>query len=153
MKKSLMISTIALAGVLTLTGCQNKQQAGMLIGAGAGALLGGSMGGGGGKVFTTVGGAILGGLIGGSIGSIMDKQDEITARQAATQVPVGQEATWHNDRTGATYTVRPVKQYRSRSTHEYCREYQTKVVVGGKTQDAYGKACRKPDGSWQIVNN
>lgn len=29
------------------------------------------------------------------------------------------------------------------------REYQTKVVVGGKSVDAYGDACMQPDGSWR----
>jgi hypothetical protein len=29
------------------------------------------------------------------------------------------------------------------------REYQNKVVIGGKTVDAYGTACLQPDGSWR----
>jgi len=29
------------------------------------------------------------------------------------------------------------------------REYQTQVVIGGKTRDAYGTACLQPDGSWK----
>jgi len=28
------------------------------------------------------------------------------------------------------------------------REYQMKVMVGGKAADAYGSACLQPDGSW-----
>lgn len=28
------------------------------------------------------------------------------------------------------------------------REYQMKVIVGGKQVDAYGTACLQPDGSW-----
>jgi len=28
------------------------------------------------------------------------------------------------------------------------REYQMKVIVGGKQADAYGTACLQPDGSW-----
>ena len=28
------------------------------------------------------------------------------------------------------------------------REYQMKVIVGGRTVDAYGTACLQPDGSW-----
>lgn len=32
----------------------------------------------------------------------------------------------------------------------YCREYQTQVTIAGQPQNAYGTACRKPDGSWQI---
>jgi hypothetical protein len=33
----------------------------------------------------------------------------------------------------------------------YCREFQSKVVVGGALRDSYGTACQQPDGSWQIV--
>jgi len=29
------------------------------------------------------------------------------------------------------------------------REYQTEIVVGGKTVPAYGDACLQPDGSWK----
>lgn len=29
------------------------------------------------------------------------------------------------------------------------REYTNKVIVGGKTVDAYGTACLQPDGSWR----
>ena len=32
----------------------------------------------------------------------------------------------------------------------YCREYQQTVTVGGQTQEAYGTACRQPDGAWKI---
>ena len=26
------------------------------------------------------------------------------------------------------------------------------VNIGGKTEQAYGTACRQPDGSWKVVN-
>ena len=29
------------------------------------------------------------------------------------------------------------------------REYQTKVIIGGRQVDAYGTACLQPDGSWR----
>jgi hypothetical protein len=29
------------------------------------------------------------------------------------------------------------------------REYQSRVIVGGRTVDAYGTACLQPDGSWR----
>lgn len=32
-----------------------------------------------------------------------------------------------------------------------CREYTVPITVGGRAETAYGKACRQPDGSWQIV--
>jgi len=47
--------------------------------------------------------------------------------------------------------VYPAPQY-SYGTGSSClqeREYQTKVIVGGKQVDAYGTACLQPDGSWR----
>ena len=32
------------------------------------------------------------------------------------------------------------------------REYQTEIVVGGKSVPAYGSACLQPDGSWKPVS-
>jgi surface antigen len=34
-----------------------------------------------------------------------------------------------------------------------CREFQQKITVGGKSEDAFGTACQEPDGSWKIVPN
>jgi hypothetical protein len=30
-----------------------------------------------------------------------------------------------------------------------CREYQTTIMIGGKPEKAYGRACRQPDGTWK----
>jgi hypothetical protein len=35
---------------------------------------------------------------------------------------------------------------------EYCREYTKTIYVGGHQERAYGTACYKPDGSWEIVS-
>ena len=35
---------------------------------------------------------------------------------------------------------------------EYCREYTREVIVDGQPAQAYGQACRQPDGSWRIVS-
>jgi hypothetical protein len=46
----------------------------------------------------------------------------------------------------------PATQYGYRDSNGTClqeREYQTKVIVGGKEVDAYGTACLQPDGSWR----
>ena len=34
----------------------------------------------------------------------------------------------------------------------YCREFEETILVDGKPQHAYGKACRQPDNSWKIVS-
>lgn len=33
-----------------------------------------------------------------------------------------------------------------------CREYRQSIRIGDQEQPGYGVACRRPDGSWQIVN-
>ena len=45
----------------------------------------------------------------------------------------------------------PAPSYNSGGSASTClqeREYQMKVMVGGKAADAYGTACLQPDGSW-----
>ncbi|HUA55938.1 MAG TPA: hypothetical protein VMB81_27380 [Candidatus Sulfotelmatobacter sp.] len=32
-----------------------------------------------------------------------------------------------------------------------CREYQSRVLIGGRPQIAYGYACRQSDGSWRVA--
>lgn len=40
-----------------------------------------------------------------------------------------------------------------RENDRYCREFTRDVKIGGKHEQAYGIACRQPDGSWQIVGD
>jgi surface antigen len=34
----------------------------------------------------------------------------------------------------------------------YCREFQHKAKIGGRTEQVWGTACRSNDGSWQVIN-
>ena len=48
--------------------------------------------------------------------------------------------------------VVPTPQVTATPTAPNClsvREYQSEIVIGNKTVEAYGFACLKPDGSWQ----
>ena len=50
-----------------------------------------------------------------------------------------------------SHYVPPAPQYSPPVPASTClqeREYQMKVIVGGKEADAYGTACLQPDGSW-----
>ena len=101
-----------------------------------------------------LGGLVLGGLIGGAIGDRMDAADRRDANRATHTAleskPSGTTTRWHNPDSGNSGTVTPVRTYQARSG-EYCREYEQEVTINGETQVAYGKACRQPDGNWQIV--
>ncbi|RMD62669.1 MAG: hypothetical protein D6826_06855 [Alphaproteobacteria bacterium] len=37
------------------------------------------------------------------------------------------------------------------SAPRYCREYLGEGTIAGRVQPLYGRACRQPDGSWEIV--
>ncbi len=149
MKKLLIVGFVASAA-FQLTGCTegNNTMGSTAAGTVAGGVLGGVLFHN--TVAGAIGGAVLGGVIGNQIGQYMDRQDRANMQSAIATVPVGHEAQWTN-KQGAQYTVRPTKAY-STPHHKYCREYQTTVTINGKTQNAYGKACRQADGSWKIVS-
>ncbi len=149
---------IAVLIAFTTAACENnrygtKQTIGALGGAAAGGLLGAQVGGGKGQLAATAAGVLLGALIGSEIGRSMDEVDRMRAEQAYNQAgsaPVGQTIAWDNPDTGNYGSVTPIREGTQTSTGKYCREFQQTVVIGGQQEDAYGVACRQPDGSWEI---
>lgn len=153
MTRSLKMLILILVGV-SLVGCENmsKQDAGTMTGALAGGLIGSRFGGGSGNILAIGAGAVAGALIGSAIGKSMDEADRIQMTRALETNPVGQPAYWENHRSGAVYTVIPVKNVTYHG-NPYCREYQTTATIAGKKQQVYGTACRQQDGTWKIVNS
>jgi surface antigen len=68
----------------------------------------------------------------------------------AHQAPLGETIVWNNPDSGRSGTVTPVRDGSS-SSGLYCREFQQTITVSGRTETAYGTACRQPDGTWKIV--
>ena len=132
-----------------------KQTLGTLGGAGTGAFIGSQIGQGSGKLAATAIGGLLGAFIGSEIGKSLDRADQLamqqTTQRALETAPSGTMVPWRNPDTGHSGTVTPVKTYAT-PPGQYCREFQQTVTIGGQTQQAYGTACRQPDGTWQIVN-
>ncbi len=156
MKSMTLIAALCVA-LLTAScaqdGSANKQTVGTLTGAALGGLLGSRFGSGHGRVVTTGVGVFLGALIGSEIGKSMDDVDRLKAdraNQKAQTAPIGEEIAWNNPDSGNYGTVTPVRDGTT-SSGQYCREFQQTVTIGGKTENAYGTACRQPDGSWEIV--
>lgn len=156
MKFRVVIAAAAIA--LTAAACENsslggtKQTIGTLGGAAAGGLFGAQFGGGSGQLAATAAGALLGAFIGSEIGRTMDEVDRQKAESAyqrATTAPVGDTITWSNPNTGNSGSVTPTREGTS-TTGAYCREFQQTVIIGGKEEQAYGTACRQPDGAWEI---
>ena len=148
--KKLIVASLSLS--VFVAGCSNVTNEGVgTIGGGVvGGLLGSQFGSGSGKVAAAAGGAIIGAFLGGKIGQYMDRQDRMEMQRALETAPTGQAVNWSNPDNGNQYSVRPTRTYYS--NQQPCREYTTHAIIGGKTQEIYGKACRKSDGSWQVVS-
>ncbi len=84
---------------------------------------------------------------------ILDNIDEQAQREheqaqiSATTAPVGKAITWNTDK--ANGQVLATKEGTNESG-QLCREYQQTITVGGSTEQAFGIACLKSDGSWEI---
>lgn len=156
MRRMTLIAATAIS--LTLSGCADtgpRQTVGGLTGAALGGLLGAQFGSGSGQLVTTGAGVLIGGLLGSEIGRSMDEVDRMQANQAVVQArsaPIGQQIAWNNPNSGNYGTITPTRDGTSASG-QYCREYQQTITVGGRTEQAYGIACRQPDGSWRIIQS
>jgi surface antigen len=155
------VSKVALVGVLAigLAACENtgpKEAGGGLIGAGLGGLAGSQIGRGSGNLAATGAGVLLGALLGSTAGKSLDRADrtyaERTTHNALETGRSGQPVAWTNPDTGHSGTIIPQPSSYQANTGQPCREYQQTIIVGGQQQQAYGTACRQPDGSWKVVN-
>lgn len=152
MKKLLTLIVVAITA-MNLVGCaeMTNQDVGTMTGAVAGGLLGSTVGRGGGQLVAIGAGSLIGAYMGGKIGQSMDQQDQMRMTKALENNNVGQPAYWHNQKTGTSYKVTPVKNVQVKG-NKYCREYRTTADIAGKQQQMYGTACRQPDGSWKMVS-
>jgi surface antigen len=150
-----LASVLALS--LALAACSGdagtKQTGGTILGGIGGAVAGAQFGGGTGRLAATAIGTLLGAFIGSEVGKSLDKADQQAAHQAesrAQTAPLGQQISWNNPDSGHSGSVTPTREGKD-ETGNYCREYQTSVNIDGKSEHAYGVACRQPDGSWKVV--
>ena len=151
------ITAIALSALL-LAGCADsgpKQNVGTVIGGVGGAVAGSALGSGKGRLVGVAAGTLLGALVGSEVGKSLDRAD-VAAMHRTNQVALEQNRSgvpseWRNPDSGASGTVTPQRTYQT-ATGQYCREFQQTVTIGAKTENAYGTACRQPDGSWKVVN-
>ena len=155
---ALRITLVGLT-VLTLAACTSKagpkETVGTLLGAAAGGLAGAQVGKGRGRLVATGVGTFLGAMIGNEIGKSLDRADRLamqrTTQRTLESAPVGKTSTWENPDSGNYGSVTPQKTWRQ-DDGTYCREFTQTITVGGRTEEAYGTACRQPDGTWKIVS-
>ena len=105
------------------------------------------------KSLATVLGAFVGGVIGQNVGAQLDERDRLLAGEAYSTAleynPTDKAAEWKNPDSGNYGRVIPVATYRQNG--RYCREFTQEILIGGEKQTGYGRACRQPDGSWEII--
>jgi surface antigen len=153
--KNVLILIIAIS--LLSTGCAgnnwNENQKAIIGGAGgaaAGGLIASALDAG---TAGVLGGAILGGLIGGAIGNRMDAADRREANRATyhalESAPSGYTQTWKNPDSSNSGSITPTSTYQAQNG-QYCREYEQIITVSGETRQAFGTACRQPDGTWKV---
>jgi len=138
------------------TGWGDKQTGGTLLGAGLGAFIGSQLGSGKGQLAAVALGAVLGAWAGNEFGASLDRADrthmELTMHSALEYNRTGFSSEWHNRDSGHYGSTIPLRTRRNIHGYRYCREFQTHVTVGGRTERAYGTGCRQSDGSWRIVS-
>jgi len=125
----------------------NREVIGQILGGAVGGLAGSQIGDGTGRLIAVAAGTLVGVVIGGEIGKSMDRADTLCIDQALEHAPDGSSIHWND--TDHQYTVTP-KETVQDTDGRYCREYSVDAGVQGKTEQVYGRACRQPDGSWQI---
>ncbi len=85
---------------------------------------------------------------------ILDHLDEGQQREyeralyRATTSPLREALVWRQGRVSGTVT--PI--WEGPHDHgRYCREFKQDIRIGGRSEIAYGSACRMADGKWEIV--
>jgi surface antigen len=151
------VALVALVAILT-TGCATMEaNPKTTIGAVGGGTVGGLIAAAAGGSPAVIAASVIGGiLVGGLVGNLLDERDKKMAAEAAQKAlesaPTGKPVAWQNPDSGHAGTVTPVKTYQT-ADGKHCREYETNVTIDGKQEKAFGKACRQPDGNWQIDNS
>ncbi|NJC88214.1 MAG: glycine zipper 2TM domain-containing protein [Desulfuromonas sp.] len=149
---SLLVMALALSGCVPNMG--PKETGGALLGAAGGAAIGSQIGHGTGRVVAVAIGTLAGALIGQGVGQSLDRADQLAmernAQYALENTRTNATTTWRNPDSGNYGAITPVDTYQTASG-QYCREYTQTVVVAGEKQQAYGTACRQPDGTWKVV--
>ena len=97
---------------------------------------------------------VLAALVNDDLAARLSRADQValerTTQTTLESVPIGTESRWNNPESGHTGTVTPTRTFQ-RASGQYCREFTQVVVVGGRSEETKGTACREADGTWRRV--
>jgi Ni/Co efflux regulator RcnB/surface antigen len=134
--------------------CRNAPDpAGVIVGALIGGLLGNAAGSG--RTGTTLAGVIVGGAVGAALTKNLDCEDRSYAYKSYYDgFNAGRPNAvyrWSNPRNNHRGEFRVVDYYNDPAGFR-CSNYSQTIYVQGRPQEARGRACRQPDGTWAIVS-
>ena len=135
--------------------CRNSPDpAGVIAGALIGGLVGNAAGQGGGRAGATIAGVVVGGAVGAALTSNLDCEDRSYAYRTYydgfNSGRPGSRYQWHNPRNDHRGEFR-VGTYYNDPDGFRCADFTQTIYVQGRPQQARGRACRQPDGTWTIV--
>ncbi|MDH5187674.1 MAG: RT0821/Lpp0805 family surface protein [Rhodospirillaceae bacterium] len=150
---------IVLLGASLLGACAGNEsgsrKAGTIIGGVLGGILGSKMGGGSGRAATVALGAGLGAILGDEIARRLTERDrqmaEATLNDTLENGDPDRNSGWSNPESGNSGTAKAGETYEQAKTGEDCRDFETTVFSDDGESTATGTACRKDDGSWEVV--
>ena len=74
------------------------------------------------------------------------------ALASALTSELGKESTWKNPANGHSGAVTPVQEGIETATKRLCRIYKQTITADGKTETAFGTACRDTNNMWVLTN-
>jgi surface antigen len=129
--------------------CGTKQGTGAVVGAGTGAAAGAAIAKN--DALGAVVGGLVGGLIGSEVGRRMDQRDQDQLAQTFEYNPTGRTSEWRNPDTGYSYAATPTSTFQDEERP--CRRFTLDADVEGSGDERVtGTACRRTDGTWEIVS-
>ncbi len=152
---ALAVMTLLTSGCTNEAGYTNKTNVGTVTGVVLGGVAGSAFGAGSGRIAAIAAGAALGGLAGNAFGASLDRVDfayrDRAFNSAMEHNRSGASSSWQNPDSGNRGAIIPSKTYVNHEGRN-CREYTQIVRIGNKMEEAFGKACRRSDGSWEILS-
>ncbi|MBN9543277.1 MAG: glycine zipper 2TM domain-containing protein [Alphaproteobacteria bacterium] len=161
-KKITSLALIACISASLLASCKSgpngeimvsRRDTATLIGAVGAGILGSKVGKGNGRIAGAAVGALVGAGFGSWMGENLDNRSRNyhykTTQSTLESAPIGETHEWANPDSNTHGYVTPTRTYKKND--RYCREYTQQIVVGGRTQEAVGRACRNADGTWQVI--
>lgn len=77
------------------------------------------------------------------------QREHEAAQVKATTAPLGETIIWNDGSASGSVTA---TRDGTSTSGRYCREFHQEVIIGGNKEQAYGTACRQPDGSWEVIS-